>query len=203
MSKFKLTIIVTILLLIVTGCQANEQEPEINNERNEVDIYEDDWDEENIRVTVDDLTYYNEKVGYQLIFPESWRDYFIIEENPEGIAYVYFYGKSKTGRDTIRPGKGLIMFFILKDEYLADGTFDNLRKIGSNGETDFWYATYTDAELTYLLSAAEDIGSGRDALPFPVDEEEIVLARQDWDQLTLMKEDLDELIQSFSIPTSN
>jgi len=132
--------------------------------------------------------YVNEQCGYQLTLPESWLGWYYIDEvYPECIC-VYFFGKSITGTFLIRHFEerageehktyGLRMFYIMTEEIMNNGTFDSIRYIGTAHDTNYYFATATDATLPALTLSWEYWDD--------ITEEEIELAQKDWEMVEQM-----------------
>lgn len=132
--------------------------------------------------------YVNEQCGYKLTFPKSWLGWYYIDEvHPECIC-VYFFGKSMTGTFLIRHFEervreehktyGLRMFYIMTEKVMNNGTFDSIRYIGTAHDTNYYFATGTDATLPALTLSWEYWDD--------ITEEEIELAQKDWEKVEQM-----------------
>ncbi len=87
-----------------------------------------------VLIPENDLIYVNEKSGYQIIFPENWKENFVITEYENGEVCIGFYGKSKTGRMAYKQSlgrDGLDLGWIVTKK-----TKDGSKLIGKLGEVN-------------------------------------------------------------------
>ena len=126
--------------------------------------------------------YINEKHGYKLTFPDSWKGYYYIDESDADLPEIYFYGKSYFGRCfpfTYTEKFGCDMFAVVTKQFIDDPSsiYDNERKVGNVGETQYYYATLRkDAHIEMFMYPEKYIS----------DAEEIALALEDFKQLEAM-----------------
>ncbi len=132
--------------------------------------------------------YINEKHGYKLTFPDSWTGYYYIDESDADLPEIYFYGKSYFGRYfpfTYTEKFGCDMFAVVTKQFIDDPSsiYDNERKVGNVGETQYYYATLRkDAHMEMFMYPEKYISNA----------EEIALALEDYKKIQSM--DMDDVI---------
>lgn len=94
-----------------------------------------------VNISKEELIYKNNKLGFSLVFPESWKDKYRIEENEMGIT-VYFKPKEK-----VEDGYGELFSIIKKSDDLDEKSFDTI------GEHRYFEAKGN----TYIIGGPTDL----------------------------------------------
>lgn len=178
---------------IMNSDNENKGSDSISNSDNKVES------DTNIQ-TETNLVYQNTKHGYQIVFPESWRGYYIISELDDGIISVNFYGKSKTGSISLKSNgiNGLPMFFIANESQIrSDEMIDSKTKLGTVKGLDYYFFTGTSSSVGSLFDIAKVDSAVRQTAPYDVDEKELLLAKNDWDKVSNMFNELDGILKTF------
>jgi hypothetical protein len=135
------------------------------------------------------LAYKNQLYGFTFTFPESWYQYYTVHEWNSGFD-VYFTGDSITSRssDYDQPVAGLYLFSIASEHFAEEEGFplDDVTEIGQANGTKFYYFTATDCSICILGADYSELG-----------EEELELMKSDWAKASTMREEIDELLNSF------
>jgi len=171
-----------------------------DNSNTELDIFPDTEEKvqnngntESDTILVQTIVYKNEKLGFELAFPESWRGWYVINEIRENAVEVAFYGKSKTSTVEFleEDGKpGLHMFFVANEAFIEESPFlDGIEEIGTVGAMKFYYATTTDWPLGVLF----DGGMSSDTN----DETETLLIISDFEKAMQMTDEVGDIILTF------
>jgi hypothetical protein len=149
------------------------------------------------KIPADSLLYQNEVCGYQLIFPESWQDYYYVDDENAEEVLIYFYGKSKTGTIIYKDLGciGLPLFYILSERVLEDGTFDRAIQLGTVKGINYFCVMPTGANWGVLDTVA--IKGESPTNKYSIDETELKLAIEDWKQLQQMFQEVDMLSKTF------
>lgn len=148
-----------------------------------------------------ELLYKNEKGGYQLEFPLSWKEYFIIDNlNDNGSIRIKFYGRSKTGTIGGQEyfGGGLPMFFILREEDLkVEYPLDSVREIGTVDNIKYYFATGTGSDISALFSISDPQSAVYQTAEYEIDQRELELAMKDWEKAKEMFDEIDSILKTF------
>ena len=144
--------------------------------------------------------YVNERLGFQITFPDNWKNYYFIEEKVDdesGLTYIQinFYGKSKHGKyatshyldDKIIYTNGIPMFWIMQTDSV------NSTLMGYVGQKAFYLAMPTDYSLPgYIDPSSPHYQQMIEA--YPDEPEEVV---NDGIKATEMSQDIEKIKNSF------
>jgi hypothetical protein len=137
----------------------------------------------------DALSYQNLDLGFTLTFPESWYNYYTINERDDGLD-VYFIGNSQASWsfDDEQPVVGLYLFSIAAEPFIeqAGKSVDDVTEIGQANGATYYYFTATDCAICMLQT--------NDA---KIDKEEIELMKADWAKVSTMRDEIELLLNSF------
>jgi hypothetical protein len=140
------------------------------------------------------IIYRNEKLGFELSFPESWDGWYLINAIGENAIEVAFFGRSiLSATDFFNEGgaPGLHIFLVANEAFITEGAFlDSIKEIGIAGAERFYFATTTD----YPLGALKDNG---EAYFRKLDEAETALVKADFEKAMKMRDDVDSILQTF------
>ncbi|SDF39360.1 hypothetical protein SAMN04488542_11032 [Fontibacillus panacisegetis] len=140
----------------------------------------------------EDILYTNNKLGFSLRFPISWKDYYSIvdQDNETGID-VYFIGKSMASKnedDEYSTVRGLYLFSIASESSILDSmdSLDSISEVGTSQSIKYVSYTGTDCSICILNDTVVD-----------ADVNEQNLMSNDWTKVTEMLTDKDAVIHSF------
>lgn len=141
-------------------------------------------------LNTDALTYESTSLGFSITFPESWSDYYRVEEE-EQLLNVYFMGESEISRAPLFDQEpGLYMFSIGTSEVIEEygELIDNVEETGKSNDTVYYFFTATDCSAC-LLTFTDDLDEDNEA--------ERMLRDADFRRYGLMSEDIQQILLSF------
>ncbi len=140
-----------------------------------------------------------EPFGFQLVFPESWRNYYVIEwvnnkytdSGNFQCLRISFYGESNLSHDydEISNDRPIPLFYICTEEYkeARGGGIAAVQKIGSVKGMNYYKFRQTDYPIDYLNPEGQ-----RD-----LSTDEMAKVQRDYDKAQQMENDIESIIQSF------
>ena len=177
---------ILLLTIALYSCSVNQENPPDNDNSSETNktLYPKDLiGNDDKLVPFKSGIYTNEYFGFQLTFPESWDNHYIVYEHDESVM-ICFTGENEDSKTTNQWGDppGLPFFFIGTELliYSSGGSAANTEKVGTVGNTNFYFYTSTDDSVGLGISEDADEMQKRD------------------NQIKLkMKEDIPEILSSF------
>jgi hypothetical protein len=185
MKKIIILCIVFLIFLGLSGCEKSVTPPD--------DLAVPDSAEAGDEPDIEPeqgIVYRNEKLGFELTFPESWRGWYVINEMNENVIEVAFYGKSKTSTVEFFDKfdiRGRHMFFVGNETFADEPFLDSVEEIGKVDAVKFYYGTRTDCAVCVLS----------DVETFSEDEKEIALAKADLEKAMQMLDDVNDILKTF------
>lgn len=194
-----------IACLFVSGCNGGTNKNDVNIQTEKTENVQNEIVKESENTEKDDLevriqkekqkwgapmlpknnVYVNEACGYEFEFPSEWTGwYFINDDNPRAVE-VRFFGESLRGTILEKTFSsecdfGLRMFFILSEDEVVSGTYDNTTFLGTAKDANYYFATTTDVSLAPLI--------GEGAYWFDENAKEIERMKNDWKKAEEMME---------------
>ena len=117
------------------------------------------------------------------------------QKRRNGSLLVYFCGKSKTSEHARSQG-GMLLFMIVSDAYVQDGTVDVMQKVGEASGIELYCVTTTDMSAELLFNVAHGEGILVD-VPFEIDEDEIAAAKKDFSRWAVMMGEITFVLRGF------
>lgn len=195
-------IIILVLSIILGGCNKINnnitQNTVVDNSQEKTSVQKNqnvDSQKETNTEKSQSIIYTNDKLGFSLELPETWKESYIINEYEEGFIEVSFIGQSKVSKGYIGDTKysdGLLMFYIVTSKVLEEFPLDQGKKIGNINGMDFYYATATD----YAIGAL-DLSEDQAMSDLITDKAERGLMQVDYIKAKEMEKDIDEILKTF------
>ena len=135
------------------------------------------------------IRYQDTDCGFQLDFPSSWEGWYQVDKTSNDSFSVDFVGKSAISQE-YQPEFFYIVSQASVDDH--DSLLDSIKKIGTVKGINYYYATSTDDSFGPLWEIATSESAANRA-----DDQEIKLAKQDWDQAQGMLKDVDDILKTF------
>lgn len=195
MKKIISIFVILIIIFTLISCNINEEDPpdKTNNlEINKTIFPNELLGNENSLKPFKSGTYTNETFGFQLTFPESWDNYYVIYQYEEYI-FICFFGESEEGQFEHYPGEvpGAPMFYIGTESRVQSlgGYACAVKKIGKVGETNFFYYTSTDYPISSLDPTNEYANK--------YSEDEKIKMKNDYQKAREMEKGIDAILETF------
>lgn len=200
----KLTIVTFVgmlLIIVLFGCGHHNDISQIQVDATITSAYEPAYNETQIiydadgvanwycEIYDDRLVYLNYRSDYKITLPLSWKGNFRINTVGSSIQ-ILFWGMSDVGYMPSEESYiGLTMFLIVPESVLEGSTLDGVAYIGTSGDINYYYATFTDCEICALIEELQDYENG--ISKYQDDPEQIELIRKDYETVQKMREDFD------------